>query len=312
MAKFMDLPNEILIATASFIRKPADILQLCVANRRCHDLILPLLYKDVVLHHLDYPTGRHHSLSSNVDSLCRLLDRHQHPGRSKNSVDPYFTARCRSLNINMYQSRRSPVHSVIELFTYLPFLRNLSLIIGRPQTSYSPVNEFPFGKLIQTLHSVGATLESLTLYIAQPWDFCGKDGIGSLHSFKAMKQLRIQSGLLVGWGIGWPDKENAGPSLSRVLPTNLEDLTIHICFHCGLEDTSIVSDHFETRLDNDVSTRSFGSSQRFMGINRRVIESVVVCMQDPKTPRSSLAGESSRLASCFDIVGRNMVSADKK
>ena len=307
----MDLPNELLIATASFIRKPADILQLCLADRRCNDLILPLLYKDIVLHHLDYPTGRHRSLSSNADSLCGLLDRQQNRGRSGHSNGPDFGARCRFLNIIMYHGRRSPVDSVIELFTYLPFLRNLSLIIGRRQTSYWLDNEFPIGKFIRALHHLRDTLENLTLYIVHPWDFCGKDGIGSLHGFKAMKQLRIQSGLLVGWGIGWPDKENPGPSLSRILPPNLEDLTIHCCIYCGLENTSIVADHFETRLDNEVSTRSFGSSQRFMGMDRRVIESVVVCMQDPNTPRSRLAFESSRLASCFDIVGKNMVPADE-
>ena len=311
MARFLDLPNELVLIIVSFIRKPADILQLCIADRRCRDLILPVLYKNIVLHHLDYPTGRRYGLSSNIDSLCRLLDRQQNRGRSGHSNGPDFGARCRSLNINLYHSRRSSVLDVIELFTYLPFLRNFSLIIGRRQISYWPDDQFPFGKLIKALHLVNDTLESLTLYIAQPWDFVGKDGIGSLHGFKAMKQLRIQSGLLVGWGIGWPDKANPGPSLSRVLPPNLADLTIHCCIYCGSEDTSIVADHFETRLDNDDSTRSFGSSQRFKGVDRRVIESVVVCMQDPNTPRSRLAGETSRLASCFDIVGRNMIAADE-
>ena len=310
MARFMDLPNELLIAMASFIRKPADVLQLCIADRRCYDLILPLLYKDIVLHHLDYPTGRQRSLSSNVNSLCGLLERQHNRGRSGNSNGPDLGARCRSLNIIMYHTRRSPVHSVIELFTYLPFLRNLSLIISRRQISW-PESQFPFGIFSQELHRLGDTLENLTLYIAHPWDFCGKDGIGSLHGFKAMKQLRIQSAMLVGWGIGWPDKENPGPSLSRILPPMLEDLTIHCCVYCGLDDTSIIADHFETRLDNENSARSFGSSQRFMGMDRRVIESVVVCMQDPNHPRSKVAGASSRLASCFDIVGRNMPSADE-
>ena len=311
MARFMDLPNELLIATASYIRKPADILQLCIADRRCYDLILPLLYKNIALDHLDYPTGRHHSLSSHVDSLCGLLDRQQNRGRSGHSNGPDFGARCRSLNIIMYHTRRSPVPSVIELFTFLPFLRNLSLIIGRREISYWPDDQFPIRKLIQALHLLGDTLQSLTLYIAHPWDFCGKDGIGSLHGFNAMKQLRIQSGLLVGWGIGWSDKENPGPSLSRILPPSLEDLTIHCCIYCGSEDTSIVADHFETRHGNENSARSFGSSQRFMGMDRRVIESVVVCMQDPNQTRSKLAGATSRLASCFDIVGKNIVSADE-
>ena len=312
MAKFTDFSNELVLIIASFIRKPADILQLCIADRRCHDLILPLLYENIVLHQSDYPTGRQYGISSNLNSLCGLLNRQQESSRSGNSNGPDFGARCRFLNIiTMHRNRGSPVHSVIELFTFLPFLRNLSLIIGRRHISYWPDHQFPFRKLIQALHLLENTLESLTLYIAHPWDFCGKDGIGSLHGFKAMKQLRIQSGLLVGWGVGWPDNENPGPSLSRVLPPDLEDLTIHCCYYCGLEDTRIIADHFETRLDNEVSTRSFGSSQRFIGMDRRVIENVVVCMRDPNIPRSRLAGTSSRLGSCFDIVGKNMVSADE-
>ena len=304
MAKFADLSNEFVLIIASFIRKPADILHLCIADRRSHDLILPLLYTNIVLHHRDYPANRKHSLSSNVGLLCGLLDRQQNGARSGNSNSPDFGARCRSLSIVMFHTQRSPVHSVIGLFISLPFLKNLSLIVGRRPTSYSP--DFPIGELSQALHHLGDTLEELTLYIAHPWDFCDKDGIGSLCGFNAMKQLRIQSAMLVGGGTTWPDK---GPSLSRILPPNLEDLTIHCCVYCGMEDTSVIADHFETRPDKEVFSGSFGQPQRFMGTDRRVIENVIVCMQDPYHIRSKTAGATSRLASCFDIVGKNMISA---
>ncbi|KAM0798520.1 hypothetical protein BDR22DRAFT_891314 [Usnea florida] len=312
MAKFTDLSNEFVLIIASFIRKPADILNLCIADRRTHDFILPLLYTNIVLHHLDYPTKRQHSLSSNVDSLCALLDRQQNRYRSGHTNGPDFGAECRSLSIVMYHSGRSPVYSAIELFTFLPFLKSLSLVIGRRPSSYPPDYEFPIGKLSQALNRLGNTLEKLTLYITHPWDFCGKDGIGSLRGFNAMKQLRIQSAMLVGGGTTWHEMDNPGPSLSQILPPNLEDLTIHCCFYCGLEDTSIIADHFETRPGKETFSGSFGSSQLFMGTDPRVIENVVVCMQDPYHIRSKVAGESSRLASCFDIVGRNMISAGEK
>ena len=308
MAKFMDLSNELVIAIVSFIRKPADILQLCIADRRSHDIILPLLYENIVLHHLDYPTDRPHSLSSNVISLCRLFNHQQQNGRSGNSNGPDFGAGCRSLNINMHWSTRCNAYSVTELLSFLPFLRNLSFISSRRRFFYyGPSIKFPTVDLGQALHPLQDTLVTLTLYIGHEFEYCTIYGIGSLHRFKAMKQLCIQSPVLVGWG--------AGPSelsLSRLLPPKLEDLTIHCCTN-GVNDTSNFADHFETRLDGEVSTRSFGSFQRFPRKDRRVIESVVVCMEDPDNWHSelALAFQSSRLASCFDIVGRNMDSADE-
>ena len=308
----MDLSNEIVIAIASFIRKPADILQLCIADRRSHDIILPLLYENIVLHHLDYSANRHHCLSSNVGSLCGLLKHQQQNSRSGNNKRPDFGAGCRSLNIVMHHNCRSPAKSVMELFTFLPFLRSLSFISRRGREFYGTKISFPIGELGQALNPLRDTLEALTLYIGCEGEYNGVDGIGSLHGFKAMKQLRIQSGALVGWRTQWFDEERSVLSLSGLLPPNLEDLTIHCCVFDKLEDIRNIADHFETRLDSEVSNRSFGSLQRFMRMDRRLIESVVVCTQNPNHPDHDFArAYQSRLASCFDIVGRNMDSADE-
>ena len=301
-----------VIAIASFIRKPADILQLCIADRRSHDIILPLLYENIVLHHLDYSAKRQHCLNSNVGSLCGLLKHQQQNSRSGNSNGPDFGAGCRSLNIVMHHTRRSPAKSVMELFTFLPFLRNLSLISRRGLNFYGTDRFFPIGELGQALYPLRDTLETLTLYIGREGEYDGSYGIGSLHGFKALKQLRIQSGALVGWRTQSFHEERPGLSLSRLLPPNLEDLTIHCCVFRHGYNIRYIADHFETRLDSKVSNRSFGSLQRFMRMDRRLIENVVVCTQDlSRLDQDLVRAYHSRLASCFDIVGRNMDSADE-
>ena len=91
-----------------------------------------------------------------------------------------------------------PTTNVLDLFSFLPFLRNLSLICSRRRTDYKPTFTFHVGKLGRVLHPLRNTLETLTLFIGRQDDYCSEDGIGSLHRFKAMKQLRIQSHVLLG------------------------------------------------------------------------------------------------------------------
>ena len=320
MAKFIHLPNELIIAMVSYIRKPADILQLCIAERRIHQLILPLLYENIVFHYLDYPTREQYSLYSKVFSLCRLFKQQQQNGKSGDRHSPDFGGVCRSLAISMHNSMGCPTTNVLDLFSFLPFLRNLSLICSRRRTDYKSTFTFHVGKLGRVLHPLRDTLETLALFIGRQDDYCSEDGIGSLHRFKAMKQLRIQSHVLLG--SDWHGNADSGLLLSQLLPPNLEDLTIHCCvvecIHskrkmCKHREGEIAH-HYEAPLDGEESTRSFKSSQHLTGRDRRVIESVVVCMlQKPKTAYSLYvtAHRLSRLESCFDIVGRRRDSADE-
>ena len=317
MAKFADLSNELVIAIASHIRKPADILQLCIAERRSHKIIMPLLYENIVLHYLDYSPRELFSLNSNISSLCNLFNKQQQNSKTGNDQNPEFGAECRSLSINMLNGRRCPTTSVLELLSFLPFLRNLSLIINRRPLGYRPDFTYEIGRLERALHALRYTLENLTLSIGRYEGSCRQPGIGSMHQFKAMKQLRIQSLVLIGWhyanDITWNPNVDLGLLLSQLLPPNLEKVDIHCCEVEWMLGEGEIGHHFEeAALEN--SARSFGSSQHLAGRHRRVIDSVVVCtLQEPKTPYSSFiaASRSSRLESCFDIVGRNMDSADK-
>lgn len=127
MAKFVDLINELISAIASCLRKPADLLHLCIAERRSYGMISRLLYENIVLHHLDYPTHEQQSLVSNLHSLCRLLREQQQIGKSKNGQSFDFGRDCRSLAINMHNSVGISTTNVLDIFSFLPFLRYLSL-----------------------------------------------------------------------------------------------------------------------------------------------------------------------------------------
>lgn len=123
-----------------------------------------------------------------------------------------------------------------------------------------------------------------------------------------MKQLRIQSQVLLGWGDNWHRNGNSGPLLSQLLPPNLNDLTIHCCEVEKEYRKEDGAHHFEESLDSEVSTRSFFLSPHFRGRDRRVIENVVVCiLRDPIAPYLSNAIDSCSLTleRCFDIVGKN-------
>ena len=289
MAKFTDLSNEIVIAIASFIRKPADILHLCIAERRSHEIIIPLLYENIVLHDLDYPTHERHTyerhthkrhtprwstLNSKIHLLGQLFEQQQRNGKRGDRRLLGFGGECRSLYINMHHYRDykngCPTDSVIELFSLLPFLKNLSLFSKIQQHhdhDHGGFYVYEVDRLSRALYPLRDTFETLTLVLNSkklPWASDGVciDGIRNLHCFKAMKNLCIQSPYLIGWRNEWPHPAESAKSLGQLLPPNLKDLTIHCCAIENFDERRI-ADHFQTPLDDKLSTQSFGPSQDF-------------------------------------------------
>ena len=321
MAKFPDLPNELVIAVASHIRKPGDILQLCIAERRSHDAILPLLYENIVLHHHDYSIPENneifqlHSLKSNISSLCQLFKQQQQNAKAGNGQSADFGAECRSLSINMLDSVVPSTSIVCKLLNFVPFLKNLSVIISRRPLNYLPDWAFGLDNLGRVLYPMRDTLETLTVVIGRYEGNCSNVGVGSLHSFNALRKLHIQSQALIGCEYDkdsiWHTK--AESMLSQLLPPKLEKLAIHCCEIDWRNREGEIAHHFEEPSCEN-SAQSFRSSQRSVRRDQRVIENVFVCMlEEPKTRYSSFvfAARSLRLENCFDIVGRNMDSANE-
>ncbi|CAD6591334.1 MAG: hypothetical protein ASARMPREDX12_005082 [Alectoria sarmentosa] len=200
MAKFTNLSNEVVITIAPHIQKPADILHLCIAKRRNYAINPPLLYENISLHHLDYPTHEQHSLNKNLISLYRLLRQRQQENRRKNRHSTNSGEKCRSLAIHMHNSMGCPTANALELLSYLPFSRNLSLISSRRHHDHRQRFTISVHNVGQTLHPLRNMHESVTLSTGRNEDQCSKGGIGSLHHLKAMKQLHNPDPCaLLGW-----------------------------------------------------------------------------------------------------------------
>ncbi|KAM0801553.1 hypothetical protein BDR22DRAFT_178462 [Usnea florida] len=94
MAKFTDLPNELVFTIASFIRKPTDILRLCFAERRSYELIRRLLYENVVFNCVDYPPRLPdkwlRSMSSDIHLFCRCIKQQLKHNERRNRDGPTF------------------------------------------------------------------------------------------------------------------------------------------------------------------------------------------------------------------------------
>ena len=309
MAKFTDLSNELVLAIASFIRKPADILHLCIAERRSYELVQPLLYETIVFNHIDYPTqAQAHKMRSKIHLLCRCIKMQWRENRRRVDDGPSSGRQCRSLAINIDERLAYSAYDVIGVCAFVPFLRSFSLISSPPLEGIYPKPEtrFEIDQVGRALQPLRHTLETLTLFIHNQSDCWSRGGIGSLHNFKAMKKLRVQSQVLLGHdGVL---REAPKPLLSQILPPNLEDLTIHCCEY-GLEHTDEkinVARHVEESLDGKpFSTRTFEPDQRLKGTDRRIIESVIVCWLGVSLG-SILTYPPFKLKESFDIIGRKV------
>ena len=307
MAKFTDLSNELVFAIACFIRKPADILHLCIAERRSYELIQPLLYENVVFNHFDYPihTPVHglRSMSSKISLFCRCIKEQLKENSRRNRDGPAFGRECRSLAINVNARLTYANYDVIGVCAFVPFLKSFSLISNPRFDDPKKDVRFNMDALGRALQPLRHTLESLTLFIRNQ-DYCwAAEGLGTLQNFTAMKKLRIQSQVLFCWESGLPTL-----LLSQILPPSLEDLTIHCCEYDfgSTDEREGLAHHVEASLDRkSFSTRIFEPDECLAETNRRVIESVVVCQLGVPSCGTNVY-RSLGLKKSFDIVGRKV------
>ena len=280
MANFTDLSNELVFAIVSFIRSPVDILQLCFAESRSYELVLPLLYENVVFNYADYPINIPgeglRSMSSNISLFCRFIKQQLKENSKKNRDGPTLRSECRSLAINIDERLTYANYDVIGVCAFVPFLKSFSLVSNPRFDDPKKDTRFKLDALGRALQPLRHTLESLTLFICNQ-DYCwDAEGLGSLNNFLAMKKLCIQSQVLFCRGFGLPT-----PLLRQILPPSLEDSTIHYCKHDpgSTDEKEGLAHHVEASLDGkSFSTRTFEPDERLAETDRRVMESVVVCL----------------------------------
>ena len=306
MAKFTDLSNELVFTIASFIRKPSDILRLCFAERRSYELIRPLLYENVVFNCVDYPTNTPgnwlRSMSYDISLFCRCIKQQLKRNEREKGDGPTFRSECRSLAIYFDERLTHAKYGVVQVCGFVPFLKSFTLITNPPFDD--PNTDFNIDNLGRALQPLRHTLESLTLFIRNQYVYWYNEDLSSLYYFTAMKKLRIQSQLLRCREKGF-SKNRVPMLLSQILPPKLEDLTIHCCAH-GPRETEGKQDlahHVEASLDGkSFSTRTLEPDECLAGTDRRVIESVVVCLLNVGSG-GTVCGPWG-LQKRFDIVGR--------
>lgn len=206
MAKFTDLPNELILDIASHLDKSSDRLRLLLLNHRTNALKLPLLYKNIILHQSDILPSKH-ALECPLSRLASTLAKDNSLGRTIYSIRlPITTAECTS------------DHVLGPLLPYLSSLKSLEILTtGFHGVAYQP------SRLAPALQSVNGTLESLTLCMGNSIQHLMGCSIGSLHDFPALKKLSIQSQILLGmeeYGGGNPTP------MDQILPMGLERFTL--------------------------------------------------------------------------------------
>ena len=312
MAKFTDLSNELVFAIASFIRKPTHILQLCLAERRSYGLVQPLLYENVVFNHLDYPNHKSgnglRSMSSKVHLFRQCIKQRLKENSRRNIDGPAFGRECNSLAINIDERLTYANYDVIGVCGLVPFLKSFTLV-SNPRFHDLRIDvRFRIDALGWALHPLRHTLETLNLFFRNQDYYWAAEGLRNLHDLTALKKLCIQSQVLLGEQSALRNNRDPTLLLSQILPPNLEDLMIHCCEHdyVRTEGKEYLAHHVDASLDGQsFSTRTFGPDETLMGTDRRVIESVVVCLFDAHISDLPVH-RSLRLKKFFDIVGRKV------
>lgn len=217
MASLLELPNELLIAIGSHLRKPSDLLQFILVNQRAHRELTPLLYQNIDLDYRDAnaPLSTCHSDNSPrcgypfmpVNLLNTLL-----------KIRPQLGSNTLTLEIVIVDYTLCQKYGLV-LLPYLPRLQHLSLSIRKvgdlfPTPTLSPTT------LADSLNYVSGTLKSLRLHADHSPAECDGSRIGSLRHYTLLESLTIQSHILLG------EDMNSLSHLNAVLPPALQGLRV--------------------------------------------------------------------------------------
>lgn len=198
MPKFLDLANELVLAIASHIPRSTDKFHLVLVNHKLYDLIIPELYKHILLDQTEDPSTEGELArikpvecwdAVRLRHLCNvLIDK-------PDSRRPLVESLCLELNSDTLHESFALSH----ITHYLPRLKSLCLSGKRsasrnlwPKPSWLSPRMFK-----HRLRDVRETLESLVIDIDQDIKFRDGTDIGGFRQFHALKRLGIQSHILL-------------------------------------------------------------------------------------------------------------------
>lgn len=233
MTSFLDLPNELIVAIASFLQKPYETLQLILANRHIHQICLHLLYKHITLDFRAAYRSSPKSVLTNYNSrqvgqgyphgaITRLSSLLSQPG-------VHLGSGVHVLDLTLELNAKCPDFGLRALLPHLHNLRHFRLSIENALNldGKSRITTLSARSLGSDLDPVRKTLKSLC--ICADHDRAHRDGssIGDLRHLTSLESLSIQSHILFG------DKLNNSPkSLQQILPLSIQELL----FDCRADD----------------------------------------------------------------------------
>ena len=244
MAKFLDLADELVLAIASHIPRSGDKLQLVLVNRKLYYLIIPELYRYIVLGSIeDHSSKDYFTLRRVRGPTCWDTVRLRHLcSVLKNKPSHELVVESLILELDAITLHES--FELSDIMLYLPCSKSLCLngkrLAGR-KGGLEPSFVSP-SEIGQRLRSVSGTLGSLIIDIDRDMEFRDASGIGSLHHLVALKQLGLQSHILLGEWDHLTDRQSDDTDviydetlLASIVPPSLQKLQIS-CWMDGHQD----------------------------------------------------------------------------
>ena len=199
MPKFLDLASEVILAITSHIPRSTDKLHLVLVNRSLYHLIIPQLYKSILLGQTGNPSNGDDSTQIQGDScwdtvrlrgLASVLE--NKPAIHKLTVE--------SLTLELDSNTLHESLQVSDIMLYLPSLKELCLRskrLARGNGGVKPSDVSP-SMIKSNLRNLSGTLESLIIDIDQHSRSRDGTGLGGFGDFQTLKHLSLQSHLFHG------------------------------------------------------------------------------------------------------------------
>ena len=219
--------------------KPSDILTLTTLNRKTSTYLKFFLYSTITIHQARSPYDGPRDENGNL----KLSDVHSVKIRVLKlqitlQQEPCLGSNIKALDIHLHIGATC-MTAGDEIYTLLPYLHHLKhfrLIVEilNHQTPPPVRGKISPARLASALKdSTCKTLETLELVLSRDSFHTDKTALGDLKSFVALKELTVQSYVLLGGYSVKRSSQNYGsqrrPMLSEILPARLE----HLRIHCG-------------------------------------------------------------------------------
>ena len=239
MASFMLLPLETLLNIRDHLVSSSDILTLATLNRKNYTHVNLFLYSIIAIRHVQS------SYEGPRDENGNLILSDNHPMKERvlklQSIllqDPSQGSRIKTLDIQLHTGATC-MTAGDEIFTLLPHLHRLKHfrliveILNHQATPPARENFSPTRLASALKESTCKTLETLELALGRDYSHADETALGDLNSFVALKEISVQSYVLLGgYGVERNVRNYSSgtkPMLSEILPANL----LHLRIHCG-------------------------------------------------------------------------------